>query len=350
MRPGVAAGHPATAEVGAGDPRRGRNGRGRRRGHGSRLLRRRDGDERSPLRLSCDRLRRLARLERRRLRSAALGGGDLLDVSRYRSETRSSSTRSAPASCAVPGLPATLGELSERLGRLPWRRLVEPALDLARDGVPLPEMHGARSRCSRTSSSSAAAARSSLPRGSCSQAGQLLVQPGLVTALEMLAEEGAQSVYRGSLSEALLAVDGRRLHRRRPRGLRASLDGSRPRGLPRTSRRHARRALRGAGAPFPPSPPRGALRGRACPRAGRGARRDRDGRRAHDEHGRRRRSGPRVRPDPLARRRRRSLGARPRPAAEQPARRVGHRLRRARSPETTWRAGWRRASPSTTRA
>ena len=36
----------------------------------------------------------------------------------------------------------------------------------------------------------------------------MLDQPGLVTALEMLAEEGAASVYRGSLAEALLAVDG----------------------------------------------------------------------------------------------------------------------------------------------
>ena len=46
-----------------------------------------------------------------------------------------------PASCALPGLPAALGELSERLGRLPWPRLCEPALALARDGVALPEMH-----------------------------------------------------------------------------------------------------------------------------------------------------------------------------------------------------------------
>ena len=45
------------------------------------------------------------------------------------------------ASCAVPGLPAALGELAERFGRLPWRRLCDPALELARRGVPLPEMH-----------------------------------------------------------------------------------------------------------------------------------------------------------------------------------------------------------------
>ena len=44
-------------------------------------------------------------------------------------------------SCAVPGLPAALGELSERFGRLPWARLCDPAIELARRGVPLPEMH-----------------------------------------------------------------------------------------------------------------------------------------------------------------------------------------------------------------
>jgi gamma-glutamyltranspeptidase/glutathione hydrolase len=38
--------------------------------------------------------------------------------------------------------------------------------------------------------------------------GELLVQPGLVQTLEALAEEGAASVYRGSIAEALLGVDG----------------------------------------------------------------------------------------------------------------------------------------------
>src|SRR5687768_14134636 len=46
-----------------------------------------------------------------------------------------------PASCAVPGLPGALGELWERLGRLPWSRLCDPALALAKAGVPLPARH-----------------------------------------------------------------------------------------------------------------------------------------------------------------------------------------------------------------
>src|SRR5438445_13596797 len=48
-----------------------------------------------------------------------------------------------PASCAVPGLPAGLEALSRRYGRLPWRRVVEPALQLAREGVDFPPAHAA---------------------------------------------------------------------------------------------------------------------------------------------------------------------------------------------------------------
>src|SRR3989440_8886294 len=42
------------------------------------------------------------------------------------------------ASSATPGLPAGLGELWRAYGRLPWARLVEPALRLPRGGGGLP--------------------------------------------------------------------------------------------------------------------------------------------------------------------------------------------------------------------
>src|SRR2546421_10568180 len=48
-----------------------------------------------------------------------------------------------PASCGVPGLPAGLDLLWREHGRLPWARLCEPALRLARDGVDLPPAHAA---------------------------------------------------------------------------------------------------------------------------------------------------------------------------------------------------------------
>jgi gamma-glutamyltranspeptidase/glutathione hydrolase len=113
-----------------------------------------------------------------------------------------------PATCAVPGLPAALGELWERLGRLPWRRLVEPALELARRGVPLPERHAFTLAMLGEVFSRERGGELFGREGRLLVGGELLEQPGLVQALEALAEEGPASVYRGSLSEALLAIDG----------------------------------------------------------------------------------------------------------------------------------------------
>lgn len=113
-----------------------------------------------------------------------------------------------PASCAVPGLPAALGELWERMGRLPWRRLVEPALRLARSGVPLPEMHSRTLAMFGELYSLGHGADLFSRDGSTLRGGDTLDQPGLVDALSALAEEGPASVYRGSLAEALLSIDG----------------------------------------------------------------------------------------------------------------------------------------------
>ena len=113
-----------------------------------------------------------------------------------------------PASFAVPGLPAALGTLWEALGRLPWRRLVEPAARLARAGVPLPEMHGRTLEMLRDLFSLERGAELFAPTGETLAAGDVLSQPGLVDALDALADEGAESVYRGSIAEALLRIDG----------------------------------------------------------------------------------------------------------------------------------------------
>ena len=113
-----------------------------------------------------------------------------------------------PASCAVPGLPGALGELWERMGRLPWRRLCEPALTLAHGGVPLPEMHARSLQMFGELFTLGRGGELFEHGGRLLGAGEVLRQPGLVDALEALAEEGASSVYRGSLSEALLRMDG----------------------------------------------------------------------------------------------------------------------------------------------
>jgi gamma-glutamyltranspeptidase / glutathione hydrolase len=115
-----------------------------------------------------------------------------------------------PGTCGVPGVPAGLDALWRRFGRLPWKRLLEPALALARTGVPMPPAHAACLKMLGPVFTLTEAGRAIYaPEGALLQAGETLAQPGLVRALELLGSEGARSAYDGSLAEALLnGVDG----------------------------------------------------------------------------------------------------------------------------------------------
>jgi len=110
------------------------------------------------------------------------------------------------ASCAVPGLPAGLDLLWRDYGRLPWPRLVEPALRLAREGVELPPAHASCLAMLAPVMTMDAGARIYSPLGGLLQAGERLEQPGLAAALEAVAAEGARSAYDGTIADSLLAL------------------------------------------------------------------------------------------------------------------------------------------------
>jgi gamma-glutamyltranspeptidase / glutathione hydrolase len=111
-----------------------------------------------------------------------------------------------PASCGVPGLPAGLELLWREHGRLPWRRLVQPALRLAREDVEFPPAHAACLAMLAPVMTMNEGARIYAPGGELLAAGARLHQPGLVPALELVAEEGAGSAYRGSIGSALVTL------------------------------------------------------------------------------------------------------------------------------------------------
>ena len=110
------------------------------------------------------------------------------------------------ASCGVPGVAAGLAELWRAHGRLPWERLVEPALRLARDGVPMTLAHALCLEMLEPVLTLDAGARIYSPGGKLLRDGELLQQPGLVCALELLREEGAESFYTGTIAETLLTL------------------------------------------------------------------------------------------------------------------------------------------------
>ena len=110
------------------------------------------------------------------------------------------------SSCAVPGVPAGLDELWRRHGRLPWARLVEPALRLARDGVAMPPAHAACLAMLEPVMTMREGAAMYAPGGSLLGTGDTLRQPGLAAALELVRDEGAASAYTGSIAATLLAL------------------------------------------------------------------------------------------------------------------------------------------------
>ncbi|HVM58481.1 MAG TPA: gamma-glutamyltransferase [Gaiellaceae bacterium] len=115
-----------------------------------------------------------------------------------------------PASCAVPGLPAGLDALWRAHGRLPWARLVEPALRLARDGVPMPPAHAACLEMLAPVLTMNEGARMYAPGGRLLRAGDRLEQPGIAAALEALAAEGGAAAYGGTVGRALLDLSDER--------------------------------------------------------------------------------------------------------------------------------------------
>jgi gamma-glutamyltranspeptidase/glutathione hydrolase len=110
------------------------------------------------------------------------------------------------ASCGVPGVSAGLEALHRDHGRLPWPRLVDPALRLARDGVEFSPAHAACLKMLATVMTMREGARIYSPGGELLPAGSRLEQPGLVRALELLADEGPRSAYEGSIGRAFLGL------------------------------------------------------------------------------------------------------------------------------------------------
>ena len=106
----------------------------------------------------------------------------------------------------VPGVPGGCGVLWERWGRLPWRRLVEPAMAAAARGVTLEPTHEVVLEMMSPAYTLDRGAALFSPGGSLLKAGDLLQQPAMEHFLGVLAEEGHRSMYEGQLAQDLLEL------------------------------------------------------------------------------------------------------------------------------------------------
>ena len=108
------------------------------------------------------------------------------------------------ASVAVPGAALGLEKAHRAFGRLPWRQLLAPAIDLARRGVELTPgqayLHEILDLILRHTPESRAVYEHG---GRRFDTGDVIVHRDLAATMEVLAERGSGELYRGELADAI---------------------------------------------------------------------------------------------------------------------------------------------------
>jgi len=111
-----------------------------------------------------------------------------------------------PGSIATPGALAAIELLWKRWGRLPWPRLIEPAIAAARNGFPLPsqsKLYFTESYDAVFSYTPGARHLAVRDDGQLRDVGDTLQIPELADSLQRIADEGADALYHGELGRAI---------------------------------------------------------------------------------------------------------------------------------------------------
>lgn len=111
----------------------------------------------------------------------------------------------------VPGTVMGLWEMHQRYGRLPWRRLVEPAVSLARGGLTVTDELVYGLNLQREALVLDAPTKQNLFKadGSVYRPGEILRQPQLAWSLAQVRDHGAKAFYGGELGRRV--IDGARV-------------------------------------------------------------------------------------------------------------------------------------------
>jgi gamma-glutamyltranspeptidase / glutathione hydrolase len=108
------------------------------------------------------------------------------------------------ASCAVPGAAVGLEQAHRSFGRLPWRDLFGPAIDLARNGVELNNGQAYLHRILDLILRHTPESREVYERnGERLAVDDTLIQSDLANTLELIAEQGGKVLYEGELADRI---------------------------------------------------------------------------------------------------------------------------------------------------
>jgi gamma-glutamyltranspeptidase/glutathione hydrolase len=105
--------------------------------------------------------------------------------------------------CAVPGTVAGLSEAHRLYSRMPWKELIAPAVELAKGGVDLNPQQGFLHSILDVALRAEDEGRKIYGARCALATGDRLVQRDLAGTLEVLAEEGVETFYRGPLARRI---------------------------------------------------------------------------------------------------------------------------------------------------
>ncbi|MFO0807197.1 MAG: gamma-glutamyltransferase [Gemmataceae bacterium] len=128
----------------------------------------------------------------------------------FANKSLTSIPETGPLSWSVPGCVDGWSELAKRFGRKPLGDLLQPTINYAEEGAPIPEVIAAAWQGSaRRLREDAGSAAVFLPGGRAPRAGEPFRNPALARTYKLLADKGRDGFYRGPVAANLVAISDR---------------------------------------------------------------------------------------------------------------------------------------------
>ena len=133
-----------------------------------------------------------------------------LTIDRLRAGGITSMPQTGIHSVTVPGTVAAWSMLSGRFGRLPLRDVLAPAIHIADEGFPVPEITAAEWQGGEPRlRGDEEAARVYLPKGTAPRAGEIFRNHDLAATYRALASDGRDAFYRGDIARRILSCSNK---------------------------------------------------------------------------------------------------------------------------------------------
>ncbi|MEX2026408.1 MAG: gamma-glutamyltransferase [Pirellulaceae bacterium] len=116
-----------------------------------------------------------------------------------------------PLPWSVPGCVHGWGELRGRFGKLPLAQILQPAIETAEEGCPVPEViagywKGAEKKLQQWPDS---AATFLIDGQRAPREGELMKNPRLAATMRLIGEQGPEAFYKGKIAQTIVAFSGK---------------------------------------------------------------------------------------------------------------------------------------------